>query len=354
MRRTVICAAVLMLLVAVAINISAGETSADAMQKLQKLFQEAMKTYESKDYPKAITLLEQILEKQPNPMNALLVEYNLACAYAQSGKKKEALDHLEKAVALGFISAEQIKNDSDLDSLRESPRYSAVIKKAEALMEAQKKAVANIPEPKALFLRPKEVKKEHKTPLLIFLHGMGSSPKEVESTLAPLTQAWQYSIFLPCGSVKMGMRPDGKPAYNWDISKDPKEIIREVKKMKGIAQNQIYLTGFSAGASVSYLIALGAPDVFAGVIAFSGAVQKELLPEEKVKKASGKIPFYIVHGNQDAMMPISLGKNAQDYLKKHGFRVTLKEFDGGHTLPRDYFNIIKEAIGWFHKQPATK
>jgi|GEM_PF-1608382 len=341
------CAVALMLIVAPGMDISAGESPDNSMQKLEELAQQAQQADESKDYPKAITLLEQILKKHPDPM----LEYNLACAYAKSGNKTKALDHLAKAISMGLNDTEHMEKDPDLDSLRKSPGYSGIIKKANDMAVAQGRAVAAAPDPEDLFLEAEGVTKEQKTPLLIFLHGMGGSPRNVKSFMAPLAKAWQYSIFLPCGSVKMGMRPDGQPAYNWDAKKDPQTIIRKIKTMKGILQDQVYLAGFSSGACMSYLIALDDPAVFAGVIAFSGGLQKEYLSEEQLRKASGKIPFYIVHGNQDAMMPLSLGKDTRDYLKKQGFSVLLKEFQGGHSLPANYFDIIKEAIAWFHQQP---
>ena len=41
-------------------------------------------------------------------------------------------------------------------------------------------------------------------------------------------------------------------------------------------------------------------------------------------------------------------------IKKNGFRVTMTEFEGGHTLPTNYFDVLKEAILWFHTEPTTK
>ena len=55
------------------------------------------------------------------------VLYNVACTYAAAGRVEEALDYLEKAIAAGFFQKEWIVNDGDLDSLREHPRYKALI-----------------------------------------------------------------------------------------------------------------------------------------------------------------------------------------------------------------------------------
>ena len=74
---------------------------------------------------------------------------------------------------------------------------------------------------------------------------------------------------------------------------------------------------------------------------------------DKAKKAADKVPFYLVYGKKDEVMPVSLGGDARDYLKKNGFRVNMVEFDGGHKLPDSYFDILKDAILWFHKELRT-
>ncbi|PCJ52832.1 MAG: hypothetical protein COA79_23230 [Planctomycetota bacterium] len=346
MTRNSICILILLFLAMASKTIFADEDKAKEMKELQIRVKEAQKAFQVKDFPKAITLLKAILEKTPNPM----FEYNLACAYAQIKNKHQALNHLEKAILLGYINVKHIENDPDLISIRTTPRYSEVIKKAKSMLEAQKKIIASIPSPKDILLKPKKLTVDQKIPLLVFLHGMGGSSKDLEPVFKILSSSNMYSVLLPCGSVKMGLRADGNPAYNWDPMKDSKRIIEKIKKMKGIQQDKIYLAGFSAGANMSYVIGVEAADQLKGVIAFSGAVQNELMNDKWIKKASNKLPIYIVHGLNDKMMPISLGRNAYDYFKKHDFHVKLKTFQGGHTLPSNYLDIIKDAVEWFHKK----
>jgi TolB-like protein/Flp pilus assembly protein TadD/tRNA A-37 threonylcarbamoyl transferase component Bud32 len=53
--------------------------------------------------------------------------YNAACFYAVQGEREAALTSLEKAVQLGFGLRGWIENDSDLASLRDDPRYQAIL-----------------------------------------------------------------------------------------------------------------------------------------------------------------------------------------------------------------------------------
>jgi adenylate cyclase len=55
--------------------------------------------------------------------------YNVACLYSVGGMKDEAMEYLEKAVANGFAQKAWIENDSDLDPLRDMPRYKALLQK---------------------------------------------------------------------------------------------------------------------------------------------------------------------------------------------------------------------------------
>src|SRR6266481_1502565 len=57
------------------------------------------------------------------------VLYNLACIYALAGSSNEAIDHLDKAIQNGFGQREWLEYDSALDSIREEPRFQALLRK---------------------------------------------------------------------------------------------------------------------------------------------------------------------------------------------------------------------------------
>ena len=52
--------------------------------------------------------------------------YNIACAYSLLGMTDEALSSLESAVDRGFGHKEWIEHDTDLDPIRETPRFQAI------------------------------------------------------------------------------------------------------------------------------------------------------------------------------------------------------------------------------------
>jgi TolB-like protein/Flp pilus assembly protein TadD len=57
------------------------------------------------------------------------VRYNVACLYAVQGEVDRALECLEEALRVGFGNREWLKRDPDLDSLREDPRFEALIER---------------------------------------------------------------------------------------------------------------------------------------------------------------------------------------------------------------------------------
>jgi tetratricopeptide (TPR) repeat protein len=56
--------------------------------------------------------------------------YNLACAEARQGHKDRAFALLTQAMEAGFDASRQLRQDSDLDSLREDPRFRDAIRRA--------------------------------------------------------------------------------------------------------------------------------------------------------------------------------------------------------------------------------
>ena len=57
----------------------------------------------------------------------VLAIYNTACAYALKGETDKAFEWLKKTAEAGYKNTAQLDGDSDLDSLREDPRYAGII-----------------------------------------------------------------------------------------------------------------------------------------------------------------------------------------------------------------------------------
>jgi tetratricopeptide (TPR) repeat protein len=82
-----------------------------------------------KDYDKAIEALEELRAETPDDPT---IHFNLACAYALTDRKSEALEHLRRAVEIDEQFREGAKTDSDLDSIRDDPEFSAITGQTDA------------------------------------------------------------------------------------------------------------------------------------------------------------------------------------------------------------------------------
>lgn len=70
--------------------------------------------------------IEQAMALAPNDP---VILYNAACSLAQLGEHERALDGLERAIEAGVAVGEWIKHDPDFESVRNHPRFQAVLKR---------------------------------------------------------------------------------------------------------------------------------------------------------------------------------------------------------------------------------
>jgi adenylate cyclase len=66
------------------------------------------------------------LEVDPEDSGVMI---NGACLYARAGQKEKALELLEKTFARGWGKRDWIDHDPDYDSLRDDPRFQAMLEK---------------------------------------------------------------------------------------------------------------------------------------------------------------------------------------------------------------------------------
>lgn len=79
---------------------------------------------------RAVEILDSLraqLEVRLLGVEGASLRYNLACDYSLAGAASKALDCLEQSVAIGYANAGHMSSDTDLDNLREEPRYKSLI-----------------------------------------------------------------------------------------------------------------------------------------------------------------------------------------------------------------------------------
>ena len=80
--------------------------------------------YRAEDYEGALSVLREALEEHPG--NALIL-YNIACMESVLGRPETALAALTDSVAAWPKYKENAVDDDDLNSIREDPRFQALV-----------------------------------------------------------------------------------------------------------------------------------------------------------------------------------------------------------------------------------
>jgi tetratricopeptide (TPR) repeat protein len=114
----------------------------EALRKWQDLSQQAQGAHSAGEYDKAIELYKVAIETIDFGPPAVNSAYNMACAYALSGKTEDALTWLEKSVDLGYGDLGHMRMDKDLVSLRETARF----KRLQESMSWNEEVAIHVPE----------------------------------------------------------------------------------------------------------------------------------------------------------------------------------------------------------------
>jgi len=104
-----------------------------------------------------------------------------------------------------------------------------------------------------------------------------------------------------------------------------------------VDRRHLSVGGHSDGASYALSFGIGAGDVFSRILAFSPGVMNPV-------DARGKPRLFISHGISDNVMPIDdTSRLFVPRLKRLGYDVTYREYDGKHPVPTE---IVKEGFDW--------
>jgi tetratricopeptide (TPR) repeat protein len=97
-------------------------------QEASEMFENALELHDKeKNFRESIRLFKRIYYNFPRTRLGSISAYNVACGYALSGKKDEAIDWLEICVKNGYNDFDHLRKDPDLDTLRDEKRYKKLL-----------------------------------------------------------------------------------------------------------------------------------------------------------------------------------------------------------------------------------
>ena len=198
--------------------------------------------------------------------------------------------------------------------------------------------------------------KQHpKSATVFFLHGFGSNMHDL----------FALSDFFPiewtCISLEATV-PTGFGGWAWteldynNIMELPKpeqiymhrtKIIQSIKisiQSLGLDSSQIFLVGFSQGASMALFCGLTRPAMFHGIASLCGFLPNNKFLEEIKKDIVSELNLFIGNGTEDDVVSISLGRATKTTLESIGVQPLYQEYPAGHTISNDCLQDILEWI----------
>ncbi len=197
-------------------------------------------------------------------------------------------------------------------------------------------------------------------PLMILLHGYGSNEKDLIQLAPMLHQGLRYiSVRAPhtldvgmFGWFPLGFTPTGI-TVDYAAAEEARlqfiSFIREILAEYKPAGGKLFLMGFSQGSVMSYMTAFSEPGLLHGVIACSGQLPERNLPLDN--PALRKLPFVVLHGLYDDVLPIAKGRASREWLQQRVDDLTYQEYPIAHQIADEGIRLIHS---WLEKRvPPT-
>lgn len=203
-------------------------------------------------------------------------------------------------------------------------------------------------------IRESSLKKN--APLLIMLHGYGSDENDLFSFANELPE----EFFIISAKAPYPMQPFGNAWYainfdadkgKWNDNEQAKasvelisNFIDEATNNYPVNKNNVTLLGFSQGSILSYAVALTYPKKVQNIVALSGYINHDILPEDIKLQNYSNLDFYCSHGSVDQVIPVDWARQTQPFLNSLNIKNTYSEFPVGHGVAPQNFYEFKDWL----------
>ena len=184
---------------------------------------------------------------------------------------------------------------------------------------------------------------------LIMLHGRGGSADDILGFATHLNVD-EYALFAPeaTGNTWYPLTFLAPPAQNepWLSSALDliKELVDDINK-QGIANEQIYFTGFSQGACLTLEFVTRNATRYGGVAAFTGGLIGNKIYGENYSGNFNGTPVFIGSSDPDMHIPVERIHETTKMLKSMHADVTEKIYKNmGHTINEDEIEQANRLI----------
>jgi phospholipase/carboxylesterase len=194
---------------------------------------------------------------------------------------------------------------------------------------------------------------------IIWLHGLGADGHDFESIVPELKlpESLNIRFIFPHAPVRAVTVNGGYEMRAWydiagaAIERDPdtegmRQSIDELNQLveneirQGISSHKIIIAGFSQGGAIALLAGLQTKQSLAGVLALS-----TYLPYmDQETQELIKMPYLMMHGTSDPIVPVALAKASCERLKEKNLEVEWCEYDMPHSLCQEQITKMSDWI----------
>ena len=200
--------------------------------------------------------------------------------------------------------------------------------------------------------------KPENAPLIIMLHGYGSNEKDLIQLAPSLRPEFRYISARAPEEMDFGMfawfplefTPTGIRVDHGEAQRAVEQLIGFIREIIAEYQplgNKVFLMGFSQGTVMSYLTAFLAPELLHGVIACSGQLPEKTVPHDTLKPVLKRLPFLVMHGSFDDVLPIAKGLAAKAWLEEHVEDLTWRQYPIAHQISDSGVELMRT---WLEKR----
>ncbi len=189
---------------------------------------------------------------------------------------------------------------------------------------------------------PPSIEKKKSLPLILVLHYGGTvTPYFGKDILVYLVEPAFQSL------EAIMVSPDC-PARTWNNPISEKAILALIDNLLAnypVDKNKIIITGYSMGAVGTWYFVSRHPGLFSAAIPISG------VPKEAISLENNPTPFYVIHSEDDELIPLAQVKKFVQEMKAKGVKVHLEVIRGvGHYEYDGYVEALKKTVFWIKKQ----
>ena len=181
---------------------------------------------------------------------------------------------------------------------------------------------------------------------IIWLHGLGADGHDFHPIVAELNldKAHRIRFIFPHAPTRPITINGGMVMPAWfDIGPgfqiDEPGLMASVSSVNELIQSQldqgvsrIILAGFSQGGAVALQTLLTNQYEIAGVLALSTFLPDSASHQPNANAGHSHCPILFCHGNQDPMVPIAIGEQAYQQMKRLGYRVSWQDYPMQHQV----------------------